>query len=56
MAQTERATRRRKKSARTSIEPFIKGIIAWVGTLAILGGLGIIVNGITSLYALALAG
>jgi hypothetical protein len=49
MAQPKKSTRRRRKPAHLSLEPLIKGCIAWVGTLAVVGGLGVIANGIRSL-------
>ena len=49
MAQPKKTTRRRKKSAYFALEPLVKGCIAWAGTLAVVGGLGVIANGIRSL-------
>jgi hypothetical protein len=49
MARKQKSTRRTKKPAHLFLEPLIKGCIAWVGTLAIVGGLGVIASGIRSL-------
>lgn len=49
MAQLRKSTRRKKKPVHLFLEPLIKGCIAWVGTLAIMGGLGVIASGIRSL-------
>ena len=49
MALPKKTTRRRKKSATLTLEPLIKGCIAWAGTLAVVGGLGVIASGIRSL-------
>jgi hypothetical protein len=45
----KQAPRRAKKSVRHAIEPVIKGFIAWLGTFVLVGGLGIVANGIRSL-------
>ena len=49
MAQPKKATHSRKKPAHLSLEPLVKGCMAWIGTLAFVGGLGVIANGIRSL-------
>ena len=49
MAQPKTSTRSKKKPVHLSLEPLIKGCIAWVGTLAVVGGLGVIASGIRSL-------
>ncbi|MBO0612072.1 hypothetical protein [Thiothrix fructosivorans] len=45
----KQAPRRAKKPLRHTIEPVIKGFIAWVGTFVLVGGIGIVANGIRSL-------
>ena len=49
MALPKKTTHRRKTPAHFSLEPLIKGCMAWIGTLAFVGGLGVIANGIRSL-------
>ncbi|MEN9424851.1 MAG: hypothetical protein RL122_2234 [Pseudomonadota bacterium] len=45
----KQAPRRAKKPLRHTIEPVIKGFLAWVGTFVLVGGIGIVANGIRSL-------
>lgn len=49
MAQPKKTTRRTKKPAYPVLESLLKGCLAWVGTLAVIGGLGVIVSGIRGL-------